>query len=100
MLLMLDLLRTNYENFFLMGDRKVEGHSGFLNEFCDLYNLKNLIKVPTYFKNPEFPTSTDVIVTTSYRSFHNSCSIETGLPDFYKMLVTVIKTHSQKRNLK
>ena len=36
----IDLLLANYENFFLMGDLNVEGHNGFLKEFCDLYNLK------------------------------------------------------------
>ena len=46
----IDLLLANYENFFLMGDLNVEGHNGFLKEFCDLYNLKNLIKVPTVLK--------------------------------------------------
>ena len=30
-----------------MGDVNVDGDNGFLKEFCDLYNLKNLIKVPT-----------------------------------------------------
>ena len=27
-----------------------------LEEFCVSYNLKNLIKQPTYFKNPDNPT--------------------------------------------
>ena len=53
-----DLLLANYENFFLMGDLKVEGHNGFLKKFCDFYNLKNLINVPPCVNNPGFPTST------------------------------------------
>ena len=52
--LMLDLRKVNYENLFLMEDRNVEGHSGFLKEFCDLYNLKNSIKVPTVLKTLTF----------------------------------------------
>ena len=70
-----------------MGDLNVEGHNGVFKELCDLCNLKNLIKVPTCFKNPDIPTSKGVILTTSYRSFHNSCAIETGLSDFHKMVV-------------
>ena len=50
----IDLLLANYENFFLMGDLDVEGHNDFLKEFCDFYNLKNLIKVSTSFKNLTF----------------------------------------------
>ena len=67
-----------------MGDFTVEDHNGFFKEFCDLYNLKNLIKVPTSFKNPDFPTSIDVMLTTSYRNFHNSCAIETNYQIFIR----------------
>ena len=49
---------------------------------------------------PDFPTSIAVMLTSSYRRFHNSCAIETGLSDFYKMLVTVMKTHFQKKKRK
>ena len=52
------------------------------------------------FKNLDFPTSIFVILTTSYGSFHDSCAIEMGLSDFHKMFVTVIKTHSQKKEPK
>ena len=92
----IDPLLANFENFFLMGDLNVESYNGFLKEFCDLYNLKNLIKVPTCFKNPDFPTSIDIMLSTSYISFHNSCATETGLSDFHKMLATVMKSHFQK----
>ena len=45
-----------------MVDLNVEGHNGFHKDFCDLYNLKNLIKVPTCFKNPDFPTGIDAML--------------------------------------
>ena len=83
-----------------MGDLNVECHNRFLKEIYDLYNLKNLIKVPTCFKNPGFPSSIDVVLTTSYKSFHNSCAIETGLSGFHRMIVTVIKSHFPKKELK
>ena len=44
-----------------MGDFDEEPHDHFLIDFCDVYNLRNLIKVPTCFKNPARPTSIDVI---------------------------------------
>ena len=53
-----------------------EPHDHFLMDFCDVYDLKNLIKVPTCFKNPEKPTSIDVMLTNSYRSFQNSGAIK------------------------
>ena len=83
-----------------MGDLNIEGHNCFLKEICDLYNLKNLIKVPTCFKNPGFPTSIDVVLTTSFKSFHNSCAIETGLSGFHRMIVIVMKSHFPKKELR
>ena len=96
----LDLFSADYDNILLMGDLNAEPHDNHLKDFCDIYNLKNLIKVPTCFKNPDRPTCIDVMLTNSYRSFHNSCAIETGLSDFHKMTVTVLKTHFQKREPK
>ena len=34
---------------------------GTMKNFCELYNLENLIKEPTCFKNPDNPRSSDVI---------------------------------------
>ena len=94
----LDLLSANYDQILLMGDFNAEPHDHFLMDFCDVYNLKNLIKVPTCFKNPEKPTSIDLMLTNSYRSFQNSCAIETGLSDFHKIIVTILETYLLKRN--
>ena len=96
----LDLLSANYDKSLLMGDLNAEPLDHFLMDFCDVYNLKNLIKVPTCFKNPERPTSVAVMLTNSYRSFQNSCAIETGLSDFHKMIVTILKTYFQKKEPK
>ena len=53
----LDLLSAIYDKIFLMGDFNAEPpYDHFLMDFCDVYNLKNLIKVLTCFKNPERPT--------------------------------------------
>ena len=67
-----------------MGDFNAEPHYHFLVDFCNVYNLKNLIKVSTCFKNPKRPTSIDLILTNSYRSFQNSCAIEKRLLDFHQ----------------
>ena len=96
----LDLLSGNYENIFLMGDFNADMENISLKHFCDLYNLKNLIKVPTCFKNPENPKCIDLMLTSSFRSFQNSCAIETGLSDFHKMIVTVMKAYFQKQKPK
>ena len=71
---------------------KLENTKGFWENF----NLANLIKESTCFKNPENPSCTDLILTNMLRGFHNSCAIETGLSDFHKMTLTVMKKSFQK----
>ena len=51
---------------------------------------------PTSFKNPEKPSCIDLVLTNCPRSFQNSCAIETGLLDFYKLVVTVMKITYKK----
>ena len=96
----LDLLSGNYENIFLMGDFNADMENINLKNLCDLYNFKNLIKEPTCFKNPVNTTGLDLMLTNSYRSFQNSCAIETGLSDFHRMVVTVMKAYFQKQKPK
>ena len=38
----------------------------------------------------------DLILTNCPRIFQNSCAIETGLSDFHKLVVTVMKTTYKK----
>ena len=64
-----------------------------LKNVCDIYNFKNLIKEPMCFKNPVNPACIDLMLTNSYRSFQKSGAIETGLSDFHKMVVTVMKAY-------
>ena len=96
----LDLLSTNYDNILLLGDFNAEVETNFLKEFCDLYGMKSLIRIPTCYKNPANSTCIDLMLTNSNRSFQNSCTIETGLSDFHKMIVTVLKIYFQKREAK
>ena len=64
-----------------------------MRNFCNSYSLNGLIKQPTCFKNPENPSCIDLILTNKPRSFQSTCVIETGLSDFNRMTVSVLKTH-------
>ena len=65
-------------------------------EFCGLFNLKSLIKVPTCYKTLDNPPCIDLILTNRFNSFQNSIAIESGLSDFHKLTVTVLKTIFKK----
>ena len=84
----LDLCSPNYENTILIVDFKVSIDDPHMESFCESYWFKN----PTCLKNPESPSCTDLILTNNLYSFQNSWVIETGLSDFQKMIVLVMKT--------
>ena len=68
-----------------------------LRNFCDLYQLKNLVREPTCFKNPDNPSCIDLFLTNCSRSFQDTQVIETGLSDFHKMNLTVLKMFFTKQ---
>ena len=55
-----------------------------------------MINKPTCYKNPDNSTCIDLILTNCPGSFQNSCVIETGLSDFHKMIVMVMKASFRK----
>ena len=95
---MVDANIRKYENFLLIGDFNADINDHAMSEFCEMYNLKNLINEPTFYKNPDNPSSIDVILTNRKRSFESSTAIETGLSDHHKMIITVLKSNYKKRD--
>ena len=67
-----------------------------MKSFLELYGLRNFIPEPACYNNPEKPSSSGLFLTNNSSSFRNSCAIETGLSDFQKMTITVMKTTFQK----
>ena len=65
-------------------------------EFLNLYNLKNLVKQNTCFKNPDKPTFVDLILINCPRSFQNADTVIIGLLDFHKVTFTVLRQHFPK----
>ena len=57
----------------------------YIKTFCNNFDLANLIKEPSCFKNPENLSCIDLILSKQPRSFQNSFYIEKGLSDFCKM---------------
>ena len=91
----LDAFSTKYENIILLGDFNVCVDDEGMRNFFNSYNLNSLIKQPTYFKNPENPSCTDLSLTNKTRSFQSTCVIETGLSDFHRMTVCFKEAFSQ-----
>ena len=81
----LDNYIGNYDNILLLGYFYSEFSEPCLNDFCDIYNLKNLVKEPTCFKNPDNPSCIDLFLTNRPRTFQCTTTIETGISDFHKL---------------
>ena len=77
-----------YDNIIVIGDLNYQPDNQHLTTLCDTYSLKNLINSPTCYKSNCSPTLIDVILTNQKHFFKNSSTLETGLSDFHKMILT------------
>ena len=61
------------------------------SQFLFEMNAKNIAKEPTCFKSLSNPSCTDLVITNSSCNFQNTKAILTGLSDFHKMVISVLK---------
>ena len=83
---------SGYERVLIAGDFNIDVTEEILEDFLFEQTLKNLVKEPTCFKSVENPSCIDLFLTNSALSFQNTTTVETGLSDFHKMIITVMKT--------
>ena len=88
----LETSSERYEDFLIMGDFNADVSDPSMTSFCTLFKLKNIVKKPTCYKNPENSSCIDLFLTNCRRSFHITCLYETGLSDFHKLVVTILRT--------
>ena len=65
----LDKLLANYENFLILGDFNSVTSDKSMRDFCEMYDLINLINEAICYKNPHNPSSIDVILTNKKEFF-------------------------------
>ena len=87
----LDTHSTKYENIVLLGDFNACVDDEALKTFCKSYSFNSLFKQPTCFKNPKSFSCIDLMLTNKPRSFQTKCVIETGLFDFHRMTISVVR---------
>ena len=75
-------MSSRYENFVILGDFNAEPTT---TNFCEIYNLKSIIKDKACFNYPSAPTCIDLKITNRPRFFKHSMVVETWLSDFHKM---------------
>ena len=90
---------SKYYNFILLGDLNAEPTNETASDFCQVYDCSDFIKKYTCFKNPQNPSCIDLIITNKPRNFKGSITIETGLSDFHKLSLTVMKFSIKSNSL-
>ena len=82
---------SSFDHFLLTGDFNIEEEENCLKDFLYEHNAINLVKEKTCFKSIDNPSCIDLFITNSHRCYQNTITISTGLSDFHKMVVTVMK---------
>ena len=96
----IDIYSTDYGKYIFTGDFNTEENEVAIKKFLVVHGLKNLVNVTTCFKSLEKPRCIDLFLTNNYRSFLNTRALSSGLSDFHKLVVTVMKTTFPKANPK
>ena len=95
----LDNYISRYGILFL-GDFNSQPSENCVNDFCNVYNLSNLVKKPTCYKNPDNPSCIDLFLTNRPKRFQSTMTMETGVSDFHKMVITVLIFFCKKQKPK
>ena len=89
---------SNYDNVLLARECIAEKGEPCLSNFLNQHDLYNLVKVGTCFKNSSKPTSIDLSLTTKNTQFQNTVAVCSGLSDFHKLVLRVLKTFDKNKN--
>ena len=83
-----------------MGDYNVKITETNMSSFCEIYHTTDIIKQPTCFKNPSNSSCINLFLTNNANCFQKYSVFETGLFDFHKLIVTIMKSHIPKQQAK
>ena len=75
----IDKFSHAYENILIMDDNNSDPCNKILQEFCNLYDMKNLVTEPTCYKNYNQPACIDLVFTNRIKHFQNTTTLEHGL---------------------
>ena len=86
-----------YEHFIIMGDFNIDIKTAGmevdkLDEFCNLFDLTNLIKTET-FCTKNHKSTIVLILTNRPLSFQKTRTTETGISEYDKLISTFLKSH-------
>ena len=86
----------HYDKFVLAGDFNPEL---CLSQFLIEYNVKNIVKENTYFKNALNPSCIDLFIKNSPLSFQNTIVVFNRLCNIVKMVIIVMEMSFKRHSL-
>ena len=79
-----------------MDDYNVDGKEINVKVSSNQHLLKALKEKPTCFNNFNNPSCIDIFLTNSSKSFEKLLTLETGMSDFHKLIITILKVKPDK----
>ena len=90
----LDLFFSGYEKIIFLGDFNITDDENNTKSFCE--NIKNLIRKPTWYKYSYNSAYIVLILKNAPHNFQITCVVETKMPDFHIMTLTIMRESSKK----
>ena len=75
----------------MAGDFNAQENEESLSNFLYTYGMKSIVHEKTCFKSIHNPSCIDLFLTNCSKSFQTTTAISSGMSDFHKMVVTVMK---------
>ena len=79
-----------------MGDYNVDVKEANMKVSFNQHKFKALSEEPTSFKKFNNPSWIDLFLTNSSKSFKKCFTLETGMSDFDKLIITILKVKPDK----
>ena len=95
-----EIYLKHYDNVLIFGDQNSRISESYLTDFWKVTNINSLVKSPTCFENPSNPSFIELCVTNCPSCFAKTPKFKTGISDFHKTFVTVLKIHYKKQKAK
>ena len=93
----LDSYIGHFDNVLFLGDFNSQPLENCVNDFTMFIIFQILSKKPTCFKNPDNTSCIDLFLTNRPNCFQSTMTMETGISDFHKMVITVLKIFYRKQ---
>ena len=87
---------SSYEKLLLIGDFNTKTSEPRIDSFVYEHELHSLVKEKTCFRSVHNPSCIDLILTNNAMDFQNTKTVFTGLSDFHKLVLKVLKTSITK----